>query len=103
MTSESIDDFVATLAKPRTAIGMIQAGPRTDAVIEQLDNAERAPLRVDARRERGRATPAGAGVVPVATGATGGSSRPVLYGLAASDPLNNQFEIEASLERDGYR
>ena len=34
--SESIDDFVASLAKPRTAIVMVQAGPGTDAVIEQL-------------------------------------------------------------------
>jgi 6-phosphogluconate dehydrogenase len=34
--SESIDDFVASLAKPRTAIVMVQAGRGTDAVIEQL-------------------------------------------------------------------
>ncbi|MFF1877793.1 NADP-dependent phosphogluconate dehydrogenase [Leifsonia sp. NPDC058230] len=33
---ESIDDFVASLAKPRTAIIMVQAGAGTDAVIEQL-------------------------------------------------------------------
>ena len=34
--SESIDDFVASLAKPRTAIIMVQAGAGTDAVINQL-------------------------------------------------------------------
>ena len=34
--AETIDDFVATLAKPRTAIIMVQAGKGTDAVIEQL-------------------------------------------------------------------
>ncbi|GAA4616799.1 NADP-dependent phosphogluconate dehydrogenase [Saccharopolyspora hordei] len=34
--SESIDDFVASLAKPRTAIIMVQAGKGTDAVIDQL-------------------------------------------------------------------
>ncbi|MFD7074212.1 NADP-dependent phosphogluconate dehydrogenase [Nocardioides sp. NPDC059952] len=36
LASETIDDFVATLAKPRTAIIMVQAGAGTDAVIEQL-------------------------------------------------------------------
>ncbi|MBC7276191.1 NADP-dependent phosphogluconate dehydrogenase [Nocardioides sp.] len=36
LASETIDDFVATLAKPRTAIIMVQAGKGTDAVIEQL-------------------------------------------------------------------
>lgn len=36
VASESIDDFVASLAKPRTAIIMVQAGAGTDAVIEQL-------------------------------------------------------------------
>jgi len=34
--SESIDDFVAALSRPRTAIIMVQAGAGTDAVIEQL-------------------------------------------------------------------
>ncbi|THI95814.1 NADP-dependent phosphogluconate dehydrogenase [Nocardioides sp.] len=34
--AESIDDFVASLARPRTAIVMVQAGAGTDAVIEQL-------------------------------------------------------------------
>ncbi|MQA33767.1 NADP-dependent phosphogluconate dehydrogenase [Modestobacter roseus] len=34
--SESIDDFVASLARPRTAIIMVQAGRGTDSVIEQL-------------------------------------------------------------------
>ncbi|MFI5061887.1 MAG: NADP-dependent phosphogluconate dehydrogenase, partial [Actinomycetales bacterium] len=34
--SETIDDFVASLAKPRTAIIMVQAGKGTDAVIQQL-------------------------------------------------------------------
>lgn len=36
IASETIDDFVATLATPRTAIIMVQAGKGTDAVIEQL-------------------------------------------------------------------
>jgi 6-phosphogluconate dehydrogenase len=36
VASEAIDDFVASLARPRTAIVMVQAGPGTDAVIEQL-------------------------------------------------------------------
>jgi 6-phosphogluconate dehydrogenase len=36
LASESIDDFVASLARPRTAIIMVQAGRGTDAVIEQL-------------------------------------------------------------------
>jgi 6-phosphogluconate dehydrogenase len=36
VASETVDDFVASLAKPRTAIIMVQAGAGTDAVIEQL-------------------------------------------------------------------
>jgi len=36
VASESIEDFVASLAKPRTAIIMVQAGRGTDAVITQL-------------------------------------------------------------------
>jgi len=36
IASETIDDFVASLAKPRTAIIMVQAGAGTDAVISQL-------------------------------------------------------------------
>ncbi len=36
IASENIDDFVASLAKPRTAIIMVQAGKGTDAVISQL-------------------------------------------------------------------
>lgn len=36
IASESIDDFVASLATPRTAIIMVQAGAGTDAVINQL-------------------------------------------------------------------
>ena len=36
LASEDIDDFVASLARPRTAIIMVQAGTGTDAVIEQL-------------------------------------------------------------------
>lgn len=36
LASETIDDFVASLSKPRTAIIMVQAGAGTDAVIEQL-------------------------------------------------------------------
>jgi len=36
LAAETIDDFVASLATPRTAIVMVQAGAGTDAVIEQL-------------------------------------------------------------------
>jgi len=36
VASESYDDFVASLAKPRTAIIMVQAGKGTDAVISEL-------------------------------------------------------------------
>ena len=36
LAAETIDDFVASLARPRTAIVMVQAGAGTDAVIEQL-------------------------------------------------------------------
>ena len=36
VASETVEDFVASLARPRTAIIMVQAGPGTDAVIEQL-------------------------------------------------------------------
>ncbi|MEP9384719.1 NADP-dependent phosphogluconate dehydrogenase [Nocardioides sp. KR10-350] len=36
VASESIDDFVASLSTPRTAIIMVQAGKGTDAVISQL-------------------------------------------------------------------
>lgn len=34
--SESVENFVASLSTPRVAIIMVQAGPPTDAVIEQL-------------------------------------------------------------------
>ncbi|RNE63754.1 NADP-dependent phosphogluconate dehydrogenase [Cryobacterium tepidiphilum] len=36
VASETIEDFVASLSKPRTAIIMVQAGKGTDAVISQL-------------------------------------------------------------------
>ena len=36
IASSTIDEFVASLAKPRTAIIMVQAGAGTDAVINQL-------------------------------------------------------------------
>ncbi|WP_164701974.1 NADP-dependent phosphogluconate dehydrogenase [Modestobacter sp. KNN46-3] len=36
VASETVDDFVASLARPRTAIIMVQAGRGTDAVIAQL-------------------------------------------------------------------
>ena len=36
VASEAIDDFVASLKKPRTAIIMVQAGAGTDAVIDEL-------------------------------------------------------------------
>ncbi|WP_207453759.1 NADP-dependent phosphogluconate dehydrogenase [Desertivibrio insolitus] len=38
IASETIEDFVASLQKPRTAIIMVQAGRGTDAVIDQLAN-----------------------------------------------------------------
>ena len=48
VASESIDDFVASLAKPRTAIIMVQAGAGTDAVISQLaDRFEPGDIIVD--------------------------------------------------------
>lgn len=37
--SETIEEFVASLERPRKAIIMVQAGPATDAVIEQLADA----------------------------------------------------------------
>ena len=36
VAADSVDEFVASLARPRTAIVMVQAGRGTDAVIEQL-------------------------------------------------------------------
>jgi 6-phosphogluconate dehydrogenase len=46
--AETIDDFVVSLAKPRTAIVMVQAGAGTDAVIEQLaDRFEPGDIIVD--------------------------------------------------------
>ncbi|GAB3693885.1 NADP-dependent phosphogluconate dehydrogenase [Corynebacterium nasicanis] len=39
LPSETIEDFVASLERPRKAIIMVQAGPATDAVIEQLAEA----------------------------------------------------------------
>ncbi|WP_165069851.1 NADP-dependent phosphogluconate dehydrogenase [Marisediminicola senii] len=39
VASKTIEDFAASLAKPRTAIIMVQAGRGTDAVIEQLTAA----------------------------------------------------------------
>jgi len=36
VASKSIEDFVASLQKPRTAIVMVQAGKGTDAVVDQL-------------------------------------------------------------------
>ncbi|NCW29212.1 MAG: NADP-dependent phosphogluconate dehydrogenase [Actinobacteria bacterium] len=48
IASESIDDFVASLAKPRTAIIMVQAGAGTDAVISQLtERFEKGDIIVD--------------------------------------------------------
>lgn len=37
--SETIEDFVASLERPRKAIIMVQAGAATDAVIDQLASA----------------------------------------------------------------
>ena len=36
LASESLEDFVASLAKPRKVIIMVKAGPGTDAVIDEL-------------------------------------------------------------------
>src|ERR1700753_4224733 len=36
LPSESIKDFVASLERPRAIIIMVQAGPATDAVIDEL-------------------------------------------------------------------
>ncbi|MGA1458098.1 MAG: NADP-dependent phosphogluconate dehydrogenase [Aquiluna sp.] len=48
IASESIDDFVASLSKPRTAIIMVQAGAGTDAVITQLtERFEKGDIIVD--------------------------------------------------------
>jgi 6-phosphogluconate dehydrogenase len=48
IASESIDDFVASLEKPRTAIIMVQAGAGTDAVISQLtERFEKGDIIVD--------------------------------------------------------
>ena len=48
IASESIDDFVASLSKPRTAIIMVQAGAGTDAVINQLtERFEKGDIIVD--------------------------------------------------------
>ncbi|GLU48531.1 NADP-dependent phosphogluconate dehydrogenase [Nocardiopsis ansamitocini] len=38
IASESVEDFVDSLSKPRTAIIMVQAGAGTDAVIDQLSD-----------------------------------------------------------------
>ncbi|QWT23800.1 NADP-dependent phosphogluconate dehydrogenase [Subtercola sp. PAMC28395] len=48
VASEKIEDFVASLQKPRTAIIMVQAGKGTDAVISQLaDLFEEGDIIVD--------------------------------------------------------
>ena len=48
IASETIDEFVASLSKPRTAIIMVQAGAGTDAVIAQLaDRFEAGDIIVD--------------------------------------------------------
>ena len=48
IASESIDNFVASLSKPRTAIIMVQAGAGTDAVISQLtERFEKGDIIVD--------------------------------------------------------
>jgi 6-phosphogluconate dehydrogenase len=48
VASETIEDFVASLQKPRTAIIMVKAGAGTDAVINQLaDHFEEGDIIVD--------------------------------------------------------
>src|SRR3954471_8807360 len=48
VASEDLDDFVASLSTPRTAIIMVQAGAGTDAVIDQLaDRFEEGDIIVD--------------------------------------------------------
>ncbi|MCK6209651.1 NADP-dependent phosphogluconate dehydrogenase [Georgenia sp. EYE_87] len=47
--SESVEDFVASLSKPRVAVIMVKAGPGTDAVIDQLaEHMEPGDIIVDA-------------------------------------------------------
>ena len=77
--SESIDDFVASLRRPRAAIIMVQAGAGTDAVIEQLASRfERDDIIIDGgnadfhdtiRREKALAAK---GLHFVGTGISGG-------------------------------
>ena len=52
VASEGYDEFVASLAKPRTAIIMVQAGKGTDAVISELVSALRAGRHHRRRRQR---------------------------------------------------
>src|SRR3712207_3406822 len=48
LAGEGIDQFVASLSRPRTAIIMVQAGAGTDAVIDQLaDRFEEGDIIVD--------------------------------------------------------
>jgi 6-phosphogluconate dehydrogenase len=48
LASEELDDFVASLSSPRTAIIMVQAGKGTDAVIEQLaERFEKGDIIID--------------------------------------------------------
>ena len=49
---ETIEEFVASLAKPRTAIIMVQAGKGTDAVIDELAERVRAGRHHRRRRQR---------------------------------------------------
>ncbi|RZS80108.1 6-phosphogluconate dehydrogenase [Motilibacter rhizosphaerae] len=79
LPSERIEDFVASLERPRTAIVMVQAGAGTDAVIEQLaEHFEEGDIIVDGgnadfrdtiRRERDLARK---GLNFVGTGISGG-------------------------------
>jgi 6-phosphogluconate dehydrogenase len=55
VANEKIEDFVASLAKPRTAIVMVQAGAGADAVISEL--SEPGDIIVDGGNSRFTDTP----------------------------------------------
>ena len=59
--SESMEEFVASLGRPRAVIVMVKAGAATDAVIDELDRAARARRhRHRLRATRTSPTPCGA-------------------------------------------
>ena len=79
IASESLEDFVASLAKPRKVIIMVKAGRPTDAVIDAL---------VD---------PA---VPPLPPELTATQRQTLAKALAAGDP--DAAAVRAMLQREGY-